>query len=121
MSRADEIPPPVPANFLGKPAPYPYPHLKQLIQTSELFMSSLIRDEERIVEKYTHRVIAILATEMEYVDAESPGPHHLSILLQTLWEFPSELAEIEIEMEEYREFYAALVKDGVNVSMLPPP
>lgn len=123
MNCTDEFLPQVLGDIVEALARYPYPHLKELIQTTNLFIPSFLRDE-RNVEKCVDRVLTILTTEIDLDlmrETESSGPGYFSFLLEVLWEYPGYRTEIELEEDDYANFYMALVKDSVDVSMLPPP
>lgn len=119
--------PTVLVNIVENLAKYPYPHLKELVTTSDLYMPEFLRKHEGTVEIYIDRIIEILASEVDIKllrEHNLTAPECLWWVLEVLWECPmgdfhGDHCGVKIGLNDYTLFHTALVMDGVDVSMLP--
>lgn len=87
-------------------------------------MPPYLRDRDPGVELCVEACLKIL-TELRTEEEEEDQDlfkQHLWNVLEILWNYPAAIStKVDVEFHHHIEFYNALVKDGVDVSMLEPP
>lgn len=126
-------------------AQYPYPNLKKLVLSDNLYMQAFLKNDNAIVERFVLRIVEIVERELNYDEdedeadedeeddpdesddetesddeCEKSGPNYLLEVLDILWAYPGDYT-IKARSDDYRRFYTALVNDDIDMSRLPSP
>lgn len=98
---------------------YPFPHTRQLVLTSDLYLRAFAKANPTIVQAYVDEIIKMVESgEFLYrYNPTSSGVQYLSWILAGL--FPG--YSYTIRVTDYAAFYTALFQDGIDVSALPKP
>lgn len=99
-----------------------FPHLKAFVQSSNLYVPQLVRNNDAAVDIYVNEIIRLIGSNEICQPDECPmeGCQYLSILINILWHYPGQNDDgIEVDSQEYRKFRAVLIQDQVDVSTLP--